>query len=126
MTVNSVTEAPSRWKPERSPTPGWTKSRLRGCTGLQVTVGGVTMRTEVLSWVVAPGRKRGRNEVSIFSRVVVFLMEYPRAPELQNRADRADQSVLFFLAGANFWEKHAKKCAIMSKAHITYAIAHAH
>ena len=26
--------------------------------------------------------------------------------ELQKRAD---QSVLFFLAGANFWEKHAKK-----------------
>jgi len=28
--------------------------------------------------------------------------------ELQKRADRADQSVLIFLAGANFWEKHAK------------------
>ena len=28
--------------------------------------------------------------------------------ELQKRADRADQSVLFFVAGANFWEKHAK------------------
>ena len=28
--------------------------------------------------------------------------------ELQKCADRADQSVLFFLAGANFWEKHAK------------------
>ena len=27
---------------------------------------------------------------------------------MQKRADRADQSVLFFLAGANFWEKHAK------------------
>ena len=36
-------------------------------------------------------------------------------PELQKRADRADQSVLFFLAGANFWEKHAKNCAIMVK-----------
>ena len=44
--------------------------------------------------------------------------------ELQKRANRADQSVLFFLAGANFWEKHAKNCAIMSMAHITYAIAH--
>ena len=44
--------------------------------------------------------------------------------ELQKRADRADQSVLFFLASANFWEKHAKNCAIMSMAHITYAIAH--
>ena len=43
--------------------------------------------------------------------------------ELQKRADRADQLVLFFLAGANFWEKHAKNCAIMSMAHITYAIA---
>ena len=30
--------------------------------------------------------------------------------ELQKRADRADQSVLFFLASANFWEKHAKNC----------------
>ena len=40
--------------------------------------------------------------------------------ELQERADHADQSVLFFLASANFWEKHA----IMSMAHITYAIAH--
>ena len=28
--------------------------------------------------------------------------------ELQKRADRADQLVLFFLAGANFWENHAK------------------
>ena len=39
--------------------------------------------------------------------------------ELQKRADRADQSVLFFLAGANVWEKHAKNCAIISMAHIT-------
>ena len=38
----------------------------------------------------------------------------PLEAELQKRADRADQSVLFFLAGANFWEKHAKNCAIMS------------
>ena len=30
-------------------------------------------------------------------------------PELQKRAD---QSVLFFLAGANFWEEHAKNCAV--------------
>ena len=43
-------------------------------------------------------------------------------PELQKRAARADQSVLFFLPGANFWEKHAKNCAIMSMAHITYAM----
>ena len=27
---------------------------------------------------------------------------------MQKRAKRADQSVLFFLDGANFWEKHAK------------------
>ena len=33
--------------------------------------------------------------------------------ELQKRADRADQSVLFFLAVANFWKKRAKNCAIM-------------
>ena len=31
-------------------------------------------------------------------------------PELQKRANRANQLVLFFLAGANFWEKHAKNC----------------
>ena len=31
-----------------------------------------------------------------------------KPPELQKHADRADQSVLFFLAGASFWEKHAK------------------
>ena len=30
--------------------------------------------------------------------------------ELQKRANRANQLVLFFLAGANFWEKHAKNC----------------
>ena len=28
--------------------------------------------------------------------------------ELQKRANRANQLVLFFLVGANFWEKHAK------------------
>merc|ERR1712012_1414795 len=33
-------------------------------------------------------------------------------PELQKPAD---QSVLFILAGANFWEKPAKNCAIMAK-----------
>ena len=44
--------------------------------------------------------------------------------ELQKRADRADQSVLIFLAGANFWEKYAKNCAFMSMAHSTYTIAH--
>ena len=59
---------------------------------------------------------------------VIYLVLFKSVPgilsELQKRADRADQSVLFFLAGANFWEKHAKNCAIMSMAHITYAIAH--
>ena len=29
--------------------------------------------------------------------------------ELQKRANRANQLVLFFLAGANFWEIHAKR-----------------
>ena len=42
--------------------------------------------------------------------------------ELQKRADRAEQSVLFFLAGANFWENHAKNCAIMSINMHKYAI----
>ena len=36
--------------------------------------------------------------------------------ELQKRADRADQLVLFFLAGAIFWEKHAKNCYFLGKA----------
>ena len=30
--------------------------------------------------------------------------------ELQKRANRANQLVLFFLAGASFWKKHAKNC----------------
>ena len=30
----------------------------------------------------------------------------------------------YFPAGANFWARHANKCAIMSNAHITYTIAH--
>ena len=33
---------------------------------------------------------------------------------MQKRASRANRLVLFFLADANFWEKHTKKCAIMS------------
>ena len=36
-------------------------------------------------------------------------------PELQKRADRADQSVLFFLAGANFWGKTREKLLIFGK-----------
>ena len=35
--------------------------------------------------------------------------------ELQKRADRADQSVLFFLAGANFWGKTREKLLIFGK-----------
>ena len=42
-------------------------------------------------------------------------------PELQKRADRANQSVLFFLVGANFWEKHANNCAIMCKCLLIFA-----
>ena len=38
----------------------------------------------------------------------IELMVVMMMAELQKRADRADQSVLFFLASANFWEKHAK------------------
>ena len=41
-------------------------------------------------------------------------IRYTLQPELQKHADRADQLVLFFVAGANFWEKHVKNCAIMS------------
>ena len=36
----------------------------------------------------------------------VFFIPY--STELQKRANRANQLVLFFLAGANFWEKQAK------------------
>ena len=46
---------------------------------------------------------------------------YEPLSELQKRADRADQSVLFFLAGANFLEKHAKNCAIMCKFLLIFA-----
>ena len=45
-------------------------------------------------------------------------------PELQKRANRANQLVLFFLAGANFWQKHEKNCSYMSMAHIVHTIAH--
>ena len=45
----------------------------------------------------------------VFNEIVI-LTQKTRLAELQKRADRADQSVLFFLAGANFWEKHAKNC----------------
>ena len=41
---------------------------------------------------------------------MVFMHQIGLNTELQKRADRADQSVLFFLAGANFWEKHMKNC----------------
>ena len=37
--------------------------------------------------------------------------DYLDEPELQKRADRADQSVLSLLAGANFWGKARKKQA---------------
>ena len=41
--------------------------------------------------------------------------KYTFGAELQKRADRADQSVLFFLAGTNFWEKHAKNTRKQAK-----------
>ena len=41
--------------------------------------------------------------------------------ELQKRANCANQLVLFFLAGANFWEKHASNCAIMCKFLLIFA-----
>ena len=43
---------------------------------------------------------------------IVLLIDYT---ELQKRADRADQSVLFFLAGANFWGKTREKLLIFGK-----------
>ena len=49
------------------------------------------------------------------SRIVgIILLSLIKHAELQKRANRANQLVLFFLAGANFWEKHANNCAIMS------------
>ena len=60
----------------------------------------------------------------VFLGIIGITGAFWGSAELQKRADRADQSVLFFLAGDHFWEKHAKNCAIMSMAHITYAIAH--
>ena len=56
--------------------------------------------------------------------VLVSKKNYNLTAELQKRAYRANRLVLFFLAGANFWGKHAKKRAIMSMAHIAYTIAH--
>ena len=41
---------------------------------------------------------------------------------MQKRANRANLLVLIFLAGANFWAKHAKNYATMSIAHITFTI----
>ena len=40
-------------------------------------------------------------------RYVTLPSQSPLA-ELQKRANRANQLVLFFLASANFWEKHVK------------------
>ena len=42
------------------------------------------------------------------SLVQIQRMNCNQLAELRKRADRADQPVLFFLARANFWEKHAK------------------
>ena len=64
------------------------------------------------------------NIVTMESETVLTQYLITNWTELQKRANRANQLVLFFLAGANFWEKHAKNCAIMSMAHITYTIAH--
>ena len=61
---------------------------------------------------------------SEFALSFFLQQEQEQEAELQKRADRAVQSVLIFLAGANFWEKHAKNCAFMSMAHSTYTIAH--
>ena len=44
-----------------------------------------------------------------FTTFSLKIRENITLPELQKRADRVDQLVLFFLAGAIFWEKHAKQ-----------------
>ena len=54
------------------------------------------------------------NIVTMESETVLTQYLITNWTELQKRANRANQLVLFFLAGANFWEKHAKNCAIMS------------
>ena len=41
-------------------------------------------------------------------RVLLSILSGLSPAELQKRANRANQLVLFFLAGANFWEKHAE------------------
>ena len=50
------------------------------------------------------------NIVTMESETVLTQYLITNWTELQKRANRANQLVLFFLAGANFWEKHAKNC----------------
>ena len=45
------------------------------------------------------------NNIHQWVRAVICTRSWYERPELQKRAN---QLVLFFLAGANFWEKHAK------------------
>ena len=54
-------------------------------------------------------RSKGIPTISHFESTPGIVQQVAHS-ELQKRADLADQSVLFFLAGANFWEKHAKNC----------------
>ena len=52
--------------------------------------------------------ERGQNAKPKKFRTYVCSKFIGKGTELQKRANRANQLVLFFLAGANFWEKHAK------------------
>ena len=68
------------------------RSRLRGCTGLRVTGGGVTMmmRTLILSGCVSPGGKRGRNEVCNLVVVGLFYWNIREHPlPVDRHGDRA-------------------------------------
>ena len=78
--------------------------------------------TYVVSFVYAKTQCTVQPSFSAMWRLKLFWSM--KASELQKRADRAEGSVLIFLANANFWEKHAKNCSIMSMAHVTYTIAH--
>ena len=63
----------------------------------------------------------GRDRLDLFKFVVGKVSSRnlfdirPFWAELQKRANRANQLVLFFLAGANFWEKHAKNMRKQAK-----------
>ena len=70
----------------------------------------ISVICQLIPPVLCPLRPHADDDQGISKKNWYFLGIRGGGPELQKRADRADQSVLFFLAGANFWEKHAKNC----------------